>query len=64
MSVEGRMYPVEIAYLAAPTSDYVSAAVQVICDIHVHVGFVLLQLEIDQLLTVMSSNHLATSLSS
>ena len=64
MSVEGRMYPVEIAYLAVPTPDYVSAAVQAICDIHVHVGFMLLQREIEQLLTVMSSNQLVTSLSS
>lgn len=58
------MYPVEIAYLTAPTPDYVSAAVQAICDIHVHVRFVLSQRNIDQLLTVMHSNQSVTSLSS
>lgn len=36
MSVEGRMYPVEIGYLQEATNDYVETAVQAIFDIHVN----------------------------
>ncbi|KAG8923302.1 hypothetical protein FRC02_011231 [Tulasnella sp. 418] len=38
VSLEGRMYPVEIAYLEEPCSDYVSEAVRVIWDIHLKQG--------------------------
>ncbi|KAG0242992.1 hypothetical protein BGX31_011395 [Mortierella sp. GBA43] len=34
LSVEGRMYPVDIHYLAEPTSDYVETAIQTVFDIH------------------------------
>ncbi|KAL7414009.1 P-loop containing nucleoside triphosphate hydrolase protein [Mrakia frigida] len=34
ISLEGRMYPVEVAYLSEPSSDYVEAAVQAVFDIH------------------------------
>ncbi|CED83397.1 pre-mrna splicing factor [Phaffia rhodozyma] len=34
ISLEGRMYPVEVAYLDKPTSNYVETAVQTILDIH------------------------------
>lgn len=37
LSVEGRMFPVDIAYLAAPTSDYVETSVRTIFDLHVNV---------------------------
>lgn len=38
VSLEGRMYPVEICYLAEPVVDYVDAAVRTIFDIHLKVG--------------------------
>ena len=38
-SLEGRMYPVEVAYLREPTPDYVRTASDVVVDIHCHVGF-------------------------
>lgn len=38
MSLEGRMYPVEIAYLSQPTLNYVDTAVQAIFDIHLNVS--------------------------
>lgn len=38
MSLEGRMYPVEIAYLSQPTFNYVDTAVQAIFDIHLNVS--------------------------
>lgn len=34
MSLEGRMYPVEVAYLEQPCSDYVQAAVDAVWNIH------------------------------
>ncbi|KAF2277349.1 P-loop containing nucleoside triphosphate hydrolase protein [Westerdykella ornata] len=34
ISIEGRMHPVEIQYLAEPVSDYVERAVQTVLDIH------------------------------
>lgn len=34
LSLEGRMYPVEMAYLEEPSLDYVQSAVQTICDLH------------------------------
>lgn len=37
-SLEGRMYPVEVAYLHEPTSDYVRTAAEVVNNIHTHVG--------------------------
>lgn len=38
-SLEGRMHPVEIAYLREPTSDYVRTAAEVVHNIHTRVGF-------------------------
>lgn len=38
-SLEGRMYPVEVAYLREPTSDYVRTAAEVVNSIHTRVGF-------------------------
>lgn len=38
ITLEGRMYPVDIHYLEEPTSDYVDRAVQTIFDIHTNVG--------------------------
>lgn len=37
-SLEGRMYPVEVAYLREPTPDYVRTAAEVVNSIHIHVG--------------------------
>jgi HrpA-like RNA helicase len=37
VSLEGRMYPVEVAYLSEPVADYVEAAVRTIFDIHLKV---------------------------
>jgi hypothetical protein len=37
-SLEGRMYPVEVAYLREPTSDYVRTAAEVVNSIHARVG--------------------------
>ena len=37
-SLEGRMYPVEVAYLREPTPDYVRTAAEVVNNIHTHVG--------------------------
>jgi hypothetical protein len=34
------MYPVEVAYLSEPSSDYVESAVQAVFDIHAKVGAV------------------------
>lgn len=34
ISLEGRMYPVEMAYLSSPTENYVQAAVDCVMDIH------------------------------
>ena len=36
-SLEGRMYPVEVAYLREPTSDYVRTAAEVVNNIHTRV---------------------------
>lgn len=41
MSLEGRMFPVEVAYLNEPTSDYVAEAVKVVWGIHSQVGIAL-----------------------
>jgi len=38
-SLEGRMYPVEVAYLREPTSDYVRTAAEVVNNIHMRVSF-------------------------
>lgn len=37
-SLEGRMYPVEVAYLREPTSDYVRTAAEVVNNIHTRVS--------------------------
>lgn len=37
VSLEGRMYPVEVGYLQEPTPDYVRKAAQVVCDINAKV---------------------------
>lgn len=37
ISLEGRMYPVDVAYLSDPTNNYVASAVQAVMDIHLHV---------------------------
>ncbi|KAG0203719.1 hypothetical protein BGX33_008943 [Mortierella sp. NVP41] len=34
LSVEGRMYPVDVHYLTEPTSDYVETTIQTVFDIH------------------------------
>jgi hypothetical protein len=34
ISLEGRMYPVQLAYLAEPITDYVDTAIQTVFDIH------------------------------
>ncbi|KAF9900101.1 hypothetical protein BX616_002690 [Lobosporangium transversale] len=34
LSVQGRMYPVDIHYLAEPSSDYIETAIQTVFDIH------------------------------
>lgn len=34
VSLEGRMFPVEVCYLREPTSDYVESTVQTVFDIH------------------------------
>jgi hypothetical protein len=38
LSLEGRMYPVELAYLAQPTLNYVETAVEAVFDIHLNVS--------------------------
>ncbi|KAF8475013.1 P-loop containing nucleoside triphosphate hydrolase protein [Kalaharituber pfeilii] len=38
ISLEGRMFPVDIHYLEAPTDDYVEKAVQTVFDIHLKEG--------------------------
>ncbi|KAF9511154.1 hypothetical protein BS47DRAFT_1363993 [Hydnum rufescens UP504] len=38
VSLEGRMFPVEVAYLREPTSDYVREAVKVVWGIHLQQG--------------------------
>lgn len=37
VSLEGRMFPVEVAYLKEPCVDYVQTAVQTVFDIHLKV---------------------------
>ncbi|KAF9942194.1 hypothetical protein BGZ65_008280 [Modicella reniformis] len=34
LSVQGRMYPVDVHYLAEPTSDYIESAIQTVFNIH------------------------------
>lgn len=43
ISLEGRMYPVEVAYLAESTPDYVREAVRTVWGIHMQVRFSLVQ---------------------
>lgn len=38
ISLEGRMYPVDVHYLEEPTSDYVERAVKTVFDIHAKVS--------------------------
>lgn len=38
VSIEGRMYPVEIAYLEQPTENYITSAVVTVMEIHLTVG--------------------------
>jgi ATP-dependent RNA helicase DDX35 len=38
VSLEGRMYPVEVAYLQEPVADYVRKAVEVAWDINLQVS--------------------------
>ncbi|KDN51841.1 hypothetical protein RSAG8_00390, partial [Rhizoctonia solani AG-8 WAC10335] len=38
VSLEGRMYPVEVAYLKEPTEDYVAEAVRVVWGLHMQPG--------------------------
>ncbi|KAF8610574.1 P-loop containing nucleoside triphosphate hydrolase protein [Ceratobasidium sp. AG-I] len=38
VSLEGRMYPVEVAYLQEPTEDYVAEAVRVVWGLHMQPG--------------------------
>lgn len=37
VSLEGRMYPVEVAYLQEPTADYVRKAAETVWNIHMQV---------------------------
>lgn len=37
ISLEGRMYPVEVAYLQQPTADYVRKAAETVWNIHMQV---------------------------
>ena len=37
VSLEGRMYPVEVAYLQEPTPDYVNKAAETVWNIHMQV---------------------------
>ena len=37
VSLEGRMYPVEVAYLQEPTPDYVNKAAKTVWNIHMQV---------------------------
>ena len=46
VSLEGRMYPVEVAYLAEPTPDYVREAVRTIWGIHMQVNISFVQLKL------------------
>lgn len=45
VSLEGRMYPVEVAYLAEPTTDYVREAVRTIWGIHIQVQVLFCMIE-------------------
>lgn len=38
VSLEGRMYPVEVAYLSEPTADYVQKAAEVVWNINLQVS--------------------------
>ena len=38
VSLEGRMYPVEVAYLQEPTPDYVRKAAEVVWNLNLQVG--------------------------
>jgi ATP-dependent RNA helicase DDX35 len=53
-SLEGRMYPVEVAYLREPTSDYVRTAAEVVSNIHMRVGSSWLSLRSGALMFVVS----------
>ena len=49
ISLEGRMYPVEISYLSEPTLNYVQSAAEAVLRIHLHVR--LLKLSANIMLT-------------
>lgn len=53
VSLEGRMYPVQTAYLAEPAADYVRKAAEVVWNIHLQVGRGNLQP------TILSLHHIA-----
>lgn len=38
VSLEGRMFPVEVVYLEEPTRDYVESAVRAVLEIHLKVS--------------------------
>jgi len=46
VSLEGRAYPIQIAYLEEPTQDYVRKAAETVISIHTQVSSVLLVREI------------------
>ena len=48
------MYPVEVAYLSKPSSDYVEAAVQAVFDIHAKVRSLLFDASLPLELTRLS----------
>jgi len=48
------MYPVEVAYLREPTSDYVRTAAEVVNNIHTHVG-------VDIVLALLGHSYLPDS---
>ena len=39
VSLEGRTYPVHVAYLQEPTPDYIQMATEVVWNIHLQVQF-------------------------
>lgn len=60
VSLEGRMYPVEVAYLQEPTEDYVSEAVRVVWGLHMQVKVVLTSLKWSSLIIHFCSLDRAT----
>lgn len=57
VSLEGRMFPVEVAYLNEPTSDYVAEAVKVVWGIHSQVSIEMTFLRHSALAHVVNSNY-------